>query len=116
MPVYDPAEGFVTGGGWFNSPEGAYASDPSLIGKAYFGFISKYQKGTTVPEGSTEFRFQTADLLFESAIYDWLVIAGANAKFKGTGTINSQGEYKFMITAIDDDINEADELKLTVSG
>jgi hypothetical protein len=32
--VYDPSGGFVTGGGWINSPGGAYAPDPSLAGKA----------------------------------------------------------------------------------
>ena len=44
-------------------------------------------------------------------MYEWLVIAGANAKFKGTGTIKSKYEYKFMITVIVDDINEADEFE-----
>ena len=40
--VYDPSAGFVTGGGWIDSPEGAYIPDPSLTGKANFGFVSKY--------------------------------------------------------------------------
>ncbi|HKZ49263.1 MAG TPA: PKD domain-containing protein, partial [Thermoplasmata archaeon] len=43
--VYDPEGGFVTGGGWINSPPGAYARDLTLTGKATFGFVSKYQKG-----------------------------------------------------------------------
>ena len=40
--VYDPSAGFVTGGGWINSPMGAYAANPSLTGKANFGFEAKY--------------------------------------------------------------------------
>ena len=48
--VYDPNGGFVTGGGWINSPAGAYVADPTLTGKANFGFVSKYQKGATVPD------------------------------------------------------------------
>jgi PKD repeat protein len=32
--VYDPAGGFVTGSGWFDSPVGAYTVNPSLTGKA----------------------------------------------------------------------------------
>ena len=99
--VYDPSEGFVTGGGWFNSPEGAYTLDDALIGKAYFGFVSKYKKGATVPTGETEFEFTMGDLSFFSDDYDWLVIAGSKAMFKGTGTINGEGAYKFMISAID---------------
>ncbi|MBI2784295.1 MAG: tandem-95 repeat protein, partial [Gammaproteobacteria bacterium] len=38
--VYDPNAGFVTGGGWINSPVGAYKANPSLTGKANFGFVS----------------------------------------------------------------------------
>jgi hypothetical protein len=47
--VYDPEGGFVTGGGWIDSPAGAYAPDPSLAGKATFGFVSKY--GAYRPDG-----------------------------------------------------------------
>ncbi len=43
--IYDPDGGFVTGGGWINSPAGAYAADPTLTGKANFGFVSKYKNG-----------------------------------------------------------------------
>ena len=99
--VYDPSAGFVTGGGWIWSPLGAYAADPSLEGKATFGFVSKYKKGATTPSGNTEFIFHAGDLEFHSSSYDWLVIAGSNAKYKGVGTINGEGEYKFMLTATD---------------
>jgi len=99
--VYDPDAGFVTGGGWFNSPPGAYRADPGVTGRANFGFVSKYLKGATVPVGSTEFNFQTARLNFHSHSYEWLVVAGAKAIYKGWGTINEQGNYSFMLTAID---------------
>lgn len=101
MVVYDPNGGFVTGGGWINSPEGAYTPDPTLTGKATFGFVSKYQKGATIPTGNTEFQFHVAGMNFKSTSYDWLVIAGTKAQYKGTGTINGTGEYKFMLTATD---------------
>jgi hypothetical protein len=106
--VYDPNDGFVTGGGWIDSPEGAYIADPTLIGKANFGFVSKYKKGATVPTGVTEFQFKVADLNFHSESYDWLVVAGAKAQFKGIGTINGDGAYKFLLTGIDADINNND--------
>jgi hypothetical protein len=32
------------------------------------------------------------------------VIAGSKAIFKGTGSINGEGEYKFMLSAIDGDL------------
>ena len=101
--VFDPSEGFVTGGGWIWSPAGAYEDDLDLEGKATFGFVSKYKKGATVPTGNTEFMFHAGDFEFHSSSYDWLVIAGSCAKYKGVGTINGEGEYKFMITALDGD-------------
>jgi len=103
--VYDPSGGFVTGGGWINSPAGAYTENPSLTEKATFGFVSKYQKGANVPTGQTEFQFKIANLNFHSDSYDWLVIAGARAQYKGTGTINGSSGYGFMLTAIDGQVS-----------
>jgi hypothetical protein len=99
--VYNPDGGFVTGGGWIDSPTGAYLPNPSLTGKATFGFVSKYEKGTTVPSGNTEFQFKAAGLNFQSTSYQWLVVAGTRAQFKGTGELNGSGGYGFMLTALD---------------
>src|SRR5918995_6503215 len=87
--VFNPSAGFVTGGGWIQSPPGAYTEDPTLTGKATFGFVSKYKKGATVPDGTTEFEFNAGNLYFQSSSYQWLVVAGGTkAQFKGSGTIN----------------------------
>jgi PKD repeat protein len=107
--IYDPDGGFVTGGGWINSPAGAHASNPSLVGKATFGFNSKYAHGANVPTGNTEFQFKVASLAFKSSSYDWLVVAGAKAQYKGAGKINGSGDYRFMLTAIDGDVNGGGE-------
>jgi YVTN family beta-propeller protein len=102
LVIYDPEGGFVTGGGWIYSDPGAYVPDPALEGKVNFGFVSKYKKGATVPTGQTEFQFHVADLNFHSSSYDWLVVTGSDyARFKGSGTINGMGDYKFMIWAGD---------------
>ncbi|WP_185749101.1 vWA domain-containing protein [Humibacillus xanthopallidus] len=97
--VFDPNGGFVTGGGWINSPAGAYPADPGASGRANFGFVSKYQKGATVPTGSTEFQFQAGNLNFHSDAYQWLVVAADKAQYKGTGTVNGASGYGFMLTA-----------------
>ena len=110
--VYNPDGGFVTGGGWINSPEGAYTPDPSLTGKANFGFVSKYKKGADVPTGETEFNFKVAYLNFHSELYDWLVVAGARAQYKGAGTINGGGNYGFMLTAIDEELTPSTDVDL----
>lgn len=99
--VYDPEGGFVNGGGWIASPAGAYAPDPTLAGKASFGFVAKYERGASVPTGNTEFNFRVAGLEFHSTSYDWLVVAGAKAQYKGVGTVNGAAGYRFMLTAWD---------------
>ena len=104
LAVYDPSAGFVTGGGWINSPAGAYRADVTLAGKANFGFVSKYQKGATVPTGNTEFQFKEGNLNFKSTNFQWLVIQGTSmSQFKGTGTINNVGNFNFLVTANDGD-------------
>lgn len=104
--IFDPTGGFVTGGGWIYSQPGAYKPDPVLEGKANFGFVAKYKKGASEPMGNTEFQFQTGDLNFHSSSYEWLVIAGAKAMFKGEGTVNGVEGYKFKISAIDGNLAE----------
>jgi hypothetical protein len=106
--VFDPTGAFITGGGQFDSPAGAYKDDLTLTGKAGFGFVSKYQKGATTPGGNTQFRFHAGDLSFKSDSYDWLLVAGKKGMFKGTGTINGEGSYKFIISAIDGDMQGGD--------
>ena len=107
LAVYDPTGGFVTGGGWINSPAGAYRANPSLTGKANFGFVSKYKKGSNIPDGNTEFQFHEGNLNFSSSSYDLgsLVITGYKAIYKGSGTINGTGNYKFMVSAVDGNIS-----------
>jgi len=98
--VYDPSAGFVTGGGWIDSPEGALVGS-TATGRAQFGFVSRYKPGTTIPDGNTQFLFKTGGLDFKSTSYDWLVVSGARAQYKGTGTVNGVAGYKFMLTAVD---------------
>jgi hypothetical protein len=120
--VYDPSAGFVTGGGWFNSPAGAYAADPSLEGRANFGFVSKYAKGAKVPTGETEFQFKAGNMNFHSLSYDWLVVAGPKAQYKGLGTINGAlapngTAFTFLLTATDGQVNGGggqDKMRLKV--
>jgi hypothetical protein len=101
VPIYDPTGGFVTGSGWITSPPGVYTPNSSLTGKANFGFVAKYQHGANLPSGDTQFQFQAANFTFTSTAYQWLVVAGARAQFKGSGTINGSGDYNFLLTVID---------------
>jgi hypothetical protein len=113
--VYDPSAGFVTGGGWIISPAGAYRPDPTLTGKANFGFVSKYQKGKTVPQGHTEFQFHAASFNFSSTNYEWLLVSGdTKAQFKGTGTVNGMGNYGFLVTVTDGLKTGTDQFRIKI--
>jgi hypothetical protein len=107
--IFDPNGGFVTGGGWISSPLGActYSAEcnPAVTGKATFGFVSKYKNTKTTtpapPEGNTNFHFNAGNFKFDSDSYEWLVISGAKARYRGTGQINGAGSYGFELTAWD---------------
>jgi len=114
--VFDVVAGFVTGGGWINSPAGAYAADPRLAGKATFGFVSRYHKGATIPSGNLEFNFRVADVQFHSTSHEWLVVSGAKLRFKGSGTINDRGDFAFLVSAVDGDVsgNDPDTFRIKI--
>ena len=102
--VYDASAGFVTGGGWIDVQPTSYTADPTLSGRANFGFNSQYKKGATVPTGNVEFQFQIGNLNFHSENFSWLVVSGFKAQFRGNGTINGAGNYDFSLTAYDGNI------------
>jgi FtsP/CotA-like multicopper oxidase with cupredoxin domain len=99
--IFDPDAGFVTGGGQINSPAGAYRPNLSLSGVAHFNVNAKYHKDTIVPTGQTRFRFQAANFDFDTTSYEWLVVSGAKAQYKGSGRVNGSGDYAFLLTLTD---------------
>ncbi|MEN2284514.1 hypothetical protein AAGF08_20380, partial [Algoriphagus sp. SE2] len=121
LPIFDPNGNFVTGGGWIMSPAGAYKADESLTGKANFGFVSKYKKGSNQVDGNTEFQFKAGDLNFKSTLHEsgTLVISGKKATYRGEGTINGVPGYKFTLVALDGDWNggtDPDQFRIKIWG
>jgi PKD repeat protein len=115
--VYDPAGGFTAGGGTIESPAGALRTDPSATGRAVFGFVAKYKKGQSVPDGNTSFRFNAGDFALSSTSYDWLVVSGTRAQYKGRATVNGVPGYGFMLSVVDGDAKakqDPDQLRLKV--
>jgi PKD repeat protein len=115
--VYDPTGGFTAGGGTVESPTGALLGDPAASGRAVFGFVAKYKKGQTVPEGNTSFRFNAGDFVLASTSYDWLVVSGTRAQYKGLATVNGEPGYGFMLSVVDGDAKakqDPDRLRLKV--
>jgi YVTN family beta-propeller protein len=100
LPVYDPSAGFVTGGGSVASPAGADLVNTGALGKANFGFVSRYQDGAHTPSGNLSFHFTEGDLNFKSTSLDWLLVTGqTRAIFQGSGTINGAAACKFQVDA-----------------
>jgi alpha-tubulin suppressor-like RCC1 family protein len=105
VTVYNPDGGYVSGNGAILSPPNActWSGCVAAEGAARFGFSSRYHRGAAVPDGNTRFTFRDGNFTFSSTAYEWLVIAGARAQYKGVGTVNRGGNYGFMLTAIDSD-------------
>ena len=100
--MVNTAAGSVSGGGFIESPAGAYFNNDTMVGKATFAFVSEYKKGMSIPSGNTKFQFQTAGLVFTSTSYQWLVVTGSHcAKFKGIGMVNGKEQKTFILTACD---------------
>jgi hypothetical protein len=121
--VYDPAQGHVAGSGSFYSNKSAYTAtgnsyvDYEVAGPAQFGFSSRYRSGKSTPSGKTRFTFRAGMLGFESASYEYLLVSGAQARYKGRGRLRLNGEpvlfngarlsgddYGFLVSATDGDL------------
>ena len=122
LPIYDPNGGFVTGGGWFMSPVDPLSKYEYMTkgGKANFGFVAKYKKGSNDQvDGNTEFQFQAGNLDFKSSSHTAmsLVVAGPKAIYKGQGSINGVSGYSFMVSGLDGDLKtpkEADKFRIKI--
>ena len=123
--VYDPNAGWVTAGGWFDSPAGAYLPNPTWKGKAFFDFEVRYKHGAAVPSGKVNFHLLLKGLDFESTGFDWMILntqpgwmcwwifnrCSADIQIHGTGTVNGNAGYQFMIWAAD---NRPDTLRIRI--
>jgi hypothetical protein len=92
---------FIIGEGWITSPGGAYRAAVSVGGKATFAVVSRKTSGTSTPIRNTQFDFQLAGLTFHSDSHEWIETSGARVQLMGTGTINEDGKYVFLLIAID---------------
>jgi len=107
--VYDRGAGFLTGGGWFVSPQGAVAGSPSTSGKAEFSVSAKYATGAGRPDGVLT--LVTPGLALASTGLDWLVVTGDTARLAGPATVGGVSGYRFEATATD---AATDTLRLVV--
>jgi hypothetical protein len=114
--VYDPNGGYTYGGGFYQSQPGALVADPVAEGKASFGFTINYRNATN-PKGETQFEFKVGSFEFNALTFDYLVISGAKAQFRGTGKIiGGQSGIGFSMTVIDGQLDGsgADKIRMKI--
>jgi Leucine-rich repeat (LRR) protein len=104
MAIYNPCNGFVTGGGYITTPKGAYSDNTTLTGKSNYGFEVKYEKNSTVPTGEFNFHFNAAKLKVKATSFEWLMINNDMALIKGHATVNDGSGYQFIASIVDGDI------------
>jgi hypothetical protein len=103
--AYDPNGGYTYGGKKFKSPKGAMPSNPHVAGDMTYGFQTNYYKGATNPKGETWFILNNGDFEFNALNFEYLVVNGAKAQFKGLGKMVRNGIEQsgiaFILTVID---------------
>jgi FtsP/CotA-like multicopper oxidase with cupredoxin domain len=98
--VYNPASK-LTGGAHAVSPLGALAANPAATGQVQLNANPQYQNGATTPRGQGRFAFKDVGLAFDSTGLEWLVVTGNRGQLRGSGRINSSGDYGFLLTVVD---------------
>ncbi|MGD9705702.1 MAG: ExeM/NucH family extracellular endonuclease [Acidimicrobiia bacterium] len=99
LALSGPARGVVAGGGRFESPAGAYTGNPTASATATVAVAASYVRGRPTPIGATILTLTRIGLLFTSTNVDWLVVnpATTSAQYAGTGRVNGQTGYSFMV-------------------
>jgi hypothetical protein len=98
LSVYNPtAQGLFSAGQKYTSPLGAYSQDPQATGTVMFGLSYKYQGD--VPVGNRQFTMNFKDVNFEfnATTVSSLVLADGIGTLRGSGTVNGQGNYAFLV-------------------
>ena len=115
LDLVSALSGHVTGGGWIDSPAGAYAGAPAEAGKVRFELAVRYKKGALVPAGELRVVFDKAGFRFASTAHDWLTVSGAKAILRGSGTVNGAPGYGFRLDVVDGNLSGgADELRVRI--
>lgn len=105
VPVFDPNEGHITGGGFITSQPGDLVSNVSAQGKSNYGFQGKYLNNGRL-QGTMNFHLNSAGFKFKSEEAQWMVIMDDNAVMKGTGRINDVAGFSYVATMVDIHVND----------
>lgn len=77
----------------------AHVTGDGAIGSTTFRTNVKYKRG--VPGGKTSLDAPDTGFAFDATAYDWLVVSGKRAQYRGTAKVNGVGGYHFLLTVAD---------------
>lgn len=104
----------IVGEGAFLSPAGAYTANPAGPARALpaaFSFASE-ARGT----GLASVRFNVANLFFRSTRVESLVNENGRIEYRGTGTVNGKGNYRFLLSAgVGSKAGSAERLRIRIT-
>jgi 5'-nucleotidase len=95
------ARSTVIGAGWMNSPTGSYHLEKSFCDKMFFEFHMIDRGLNYQPKGKVTIRYPQANLTFKSNVCEWLLLDNKTATLTGTGKINNQGNFGYLLVAND---------------
>ncbi|MBK7632056.1 MAG: 5'-nucleotidase C-terminal domain-containing protein [Ignavibacteriales bacterium] len=104
------ARSTVIGAGWMNSNAGSYAANKFFCDKLFFEFHMLDRGLMFDPVGKVTIRYPKGNLTFKSNECNWLLINNDTATLTGTGKINNQGNFGFLLIAK----NSPDKLRIVI--
>jgi hypothetical protein len=104
------ARSTVIGAGWMNSNAGSYAANKFFCDKLFFEFHMMDRGLMYDPVGKVTIRYPEGNLKFKSNECNWLLIDDNTATLTGTGKINNDGNFGFLLIAK----NSPDELRIVI--
>jgi hypothetical protein len=88
--VFNPAAGSISGGGWIDGGAG---------GKTHVNIDVRY--GSTTPTGKFTIHGSSAILDLTSSSFEYLVVSGTTATFRGAGTLSDGTAVTFLVSGLD---------------
>ena len=104
------ARSTVIGAGWMNSDAGSYAPNKFFCDKLFFEFHMMDRGLIHDPVGKVTIRYPKGNLTFKSNECNWLLIDDNTATLTGTGKINNQGNFGFLLITK----NSPDKLRIVI--
>ncbi len=96
--------------GWLNSMPGDYQADKGLCNKMFFEMHMIDRGAAYLPAGKVTLRYPAANLTFKSDNCDWLLLQNKIATLTGSGKINNQGNFGYLVVAED----HPDKLRIVI--